>query len=103
MSQESQAIDPAGRCAHAAVERSFNGVEYMDEWICADCRERFYHLDFSNHRAQIRIAEPYATLRDQFAMAAMQAVITRDTKSPDADIAEISYVMADLMMEARKQ
>lgn len=49
------------------------------------------------------LSEDRPTLRDQFAMAAMQAVITRGTKFADADIGMVSYEMADVMLEARKQ
>lgn len=104
MSERSQRVDPLGVCVHAVVERKWTDLgEATDTWLCVTCKTEFFHLDFSNHRAKIQVMEPYATLRDQFAMAAMQAVITHGTKFADADIGKVSYEMADVMMKAREQ
>lgn len=44
------------------------------------------------------------SLRDYFAAAAMQGVLSRESRSgEDADIAREAYAMADAMMTARKQ
>lgn len=43
------------------------------------------------------------TLRDYFAAKAMQGLIVRRENGTHADIAENAYMMADAMLEARKQ
>ena len=42
------------------------------------------------------------TMRDQFAMAAMQANLTRTGNWDEDDLAECSYRAADAMMKARR-
>jgi hypothetical protein len=105
MSEESQRIDPAGYCTHAHVERILDVTnEYLNIWKCTLCRERFYSLDFSNHVA-IEVMEPQANLRDQFAMAALQASPDwmKDRIETYSEMARRCYLMANAMMEARKQ
>lgn len=115
MSERSQRVDPLGVCVHAVVERKWTDLgEATDTWLCVTCKAEFFHLDFSNHHAKIQVMEPYATLRDQFAMAAMTGMLGHhDLHStirnyPSADdwrknIAEASYRWADVMMKARDQ
>ncbi len=53
----------------------------------------------------LTVMEPVATLRDQFAMASMQAMLTSELKGylPDRNkLAGDAYFFADGMMEARK-
>ena len=57
-----------------------------------------------------RMDEPYRegmSLRDYFAAAALQGLIASDVYRKDQGsqkkVAEISYILADAMLEARKQ
>lgn len=93
-------------CAHLMVKRFTVGNEcrtFKEEWRCNDCGLEFFSTNFGLYSGEIQIMEPYATLRDQFAMAAMQGIITQGTMFGDRAIAKVSYEMADYMMEARKQ
>lgn len=83
------------QCEHRSV------TPQGKDWTCDICGLRFFPLIIEPGKITFR--EPYATLRDQFAMAAMQAVITHGTKFADADIGKVSYEMADVMMKAREQ
>ena len=106
MSEQSKIIDPAGRCVHAVVKRQIIGGLQSDVWMCSDCKEEFFHLDFTP--AKIQVMEPRSTLRDQFAMAALMGQLSSERIPSDegfkgfADIAELSYKIADKMLEARK-
>ncbi len=43
-----------------------------------------------------------ATLRDQFAMAALTGIASRDGMSSAAYMSRLAYELADVMLEARK-
>jgi hypothetical protein len=49
-----------------------------------------------------RISLGSVTLRDLFAMAAVGGILATDIKASDEQVAYFGYVMADLMLEARK-
>ncbi|KPK13973.1 MAG: hypothetical protein AMJ56_00565 [Anaerolineae bacterium SG8_19] len=49
---------------------------------------------------QLQAMGPIATLRDQFAMAALGGINVKNFQP--RDIAEMAYELADAMMEARK-
>lgn len=51
---------------------------------------------------QFTVREPRATLRDQFAMAAMTGLLSDPTSSGPKGCATAAYLYADAMMEARK-
>jgi hypothetical protein len=71
------------------TEEEFNFLRDENEWF----RQQNERLKGNRHENP--------TLRDQFAMAALQAL---DLKGLFAkDIAEISYKVADAMLEARKE
>ena len=56
----------------------------------------------------VKDADPYqtqfvASLRDQFAMNVMYAILSRGTFARSKDVVEDSYEIADAMMERRKR
>lgn len=94
-------IDPAGICAHEHVKRQSDEEElrFIEKWECEHCTAEFYHLQ-NIGSGSITIMEPHATLRDQFAMAALTGLLADpSTKEPLA--VKASYVFADAMMDAR--
>ena len=101
MSKESQMIDPAGRCVHDRIERVGTDVGYTNQWLCRDCREEFYHLDWKAE-GKLTIMEPFKTLRDEFAIAAMQSLLLENPDSDRNKLGNAAYFYADGMMEARK-
>ena len=46
---------------------------------------------------------PPKTLRDEFAMAALTGLLASDVQDGAAVFAKLSYVLADAMLEARKE
>jgi hypothetical protein len=91
-------------CAHLSVKRFTVGDEgrvFKEEWRCKDCGLQFHILDFSNHVAKLEYMEPHATLRDQFAIAALTGGLMRQGPTPIT--VKECYRIADAMMEARKQ
>lgn len=89
-------------CKHEKVVRRGDG-----SWHCDYCEEEFYHLDFgSPGKIQFTPMPEVATLRDQFAMAAMTGILAYPGRqfgaSSDGAAAKICYQMADAMLEARK-
>ena len=59
--------------------------------------------DLNQHPQPIMMVnEPRATLRDQFAMAAMTGLLSDPTSSGPKGCATAAYLYADAMMEARK-
>ena len=102
------------KCQHLNVVRS---IAAEKEWRCVGCCQEFYHLgDIGFPGEKITIMEPYATLRDQFAMAAMQGDWAAQDASNDGSglflpsakdeslrsWAVLYYRMADAMLEVRK-
>jgi hypothetical protein len=53
--------------------------------------------------AECRYSEEGMTLRDYFAAKAMQGMLAADTNQSNRQLGETSYLVADAMMEARKQ
>jgi hypothetical protein len=51
---------------------------------------------------QLQPIGPIATLRDQFAMAALTGLLANPDAAKYKDRAEVAYNYADAMMEARK-
>lgn len=99
-------------CAHCTVKRltdEINGKVFGEHWRCADCGEPFYSLAEMFPPAQIQILEPVRTLRDEFAMAAMQGLFAGnsdefwvDVSREDLKTHTHAYKWADRMLEARK-
>jgi len=92
-------------CQHLTVVRHGaipSGV--LDKWTCERCGAEFYHLE-KLQQGPLTIAEPCATLRDQFAMAALQSLMATNWKDCPypTGYAEEAYKMADVMLQARKQ
>lgn len=96
------------KCQHLNVVRS---IAAEKEWRCVGCCQEFYHLgDIGFPGEKITIMEPYATLRDQFAMAALNGCLS----TGEADefwvckdenrltTAATAYSWANAMMKARK-
>ena len=101
-------------CKHDKVVRREDGT-----WHCDYCEERFYHLgNLDPGKIQFTPTPEVATLRDQFAMAAMIAdsiqsavvsaayigqgkVLRADYPGPETG-AKDYYAVADAILEARK-
>jgi rubredoxin len=85
-------------CKHYSVSRWINEDNSpADKWTCNVCQAEFYHLEGLSS-GKITVMEPHATLRDQFAMAALTGLLA----DPDMkDCVKCSYIFADAMMEAR--
>jgi len=89
-------------CQHLTVVRHGaipSGV--LDKWTCERCGAEFYHLE-KLQQGPLTIAEPCATLRDQFAMAALTGLLA-DPATKEKLAVKQSYIFADAMLEARKQ
>jgi hypothetical protein len=54
------------------------------------------------HRPILTVTQPRATLRDQFAMAALAGLLSDPTSSGPKGCAKVAYEYADAIMEARK-
>jgi hypothetical protein len=110
------------KCAHLQVvyrKWEVDGMVLSEKWMCDLCKKEFYPLPEFFGSGQIQVMEPQATLRDQFAMAAMQsdalqsaliaAAYIAQGKSFDGDVPNLTtavkehYETADAMMEARKK
>ena|ERR1700735_5745915 len=104
-------MEDQAACAHVTVKRfdtSSKGKVFAEEWRCEDCGTKFFQIpDFSRKTGKITIMEPYATLRDQFAMAAIQGMLASchgPAWGKDVfPVGESAYVYADQIMEARKK
>lgn len=104
----------SAECRHEKVVRREDGT-----WHCDLCEWEFYHLDFGPPgEIQFTPMPEVATLRDQFAMAAMIAdaiqsavvsaayigqgkILRGDYPGPETG-AKDYYATADSMLEARK-
>jgi hypothetical protein len=110
------------KCAHPQVVRrvwEVAGKVIGEKWLCDGCDMEFYALPNFFGNGRIEVMEPQATLRDQFAMAAMQsdalqsaliaAAYIAHGKSFDGDVPNLTtavkehYETADAMMEARNK
>ena len=58
-------------------------------------------LEINLRRTERELSSAKMTLRDQFAIGAMQAITSWDREFSWEEIAELAYSMADAMMEAR--
>ena len=98
-------------CAHIQVTRfqiENSGRVFEEQWRCKDCGAKFVNLDsFFAGPQRIEVMEPMATLRDQFAMAALSGMLADPAMQVGGDndrkTAQLSYGIADAMMEARKR
>ena len=100
MSKDSQV------CLHPNVYRKYevDRKTWSDEWACGTCNAQFYHLE-NLRSGPITVMEPYVTLRDQFAMAAMNGMLARDVEKTELErlIGRKVYQIADAMLAARKE
>ena len=113
-------INDVGACAHLYVEHDTDehrGTVFGEHWRCRDCGTEFYPLPKFFPSGPITVMEPQATLRDQFAMAAMlsdalqsaivAAAYIAQGKRFDGDVPNLAtgvkehYEVADAMMKAR--
>ena len=109
MSGEVPKVDQAA-CSHKHIyhsEHEDNGVVHSEHWYCKDCQTEFFPLPKFFAPGPLTVMEPEATLRDQFAMAAMTGDMGNDdgvfaNSTTDKRAAERYYQIADAMMEARK-
>lgn len=114
MDDKVSSVDPLRICAHVEVRRQLDGVNpryYNEIWKCSDCGKEFEALlDIGSSTGKIKVMEPQASLRDQFAMAVMSSLLQKSSllQNPtvlpnDAGkVASIFYLMADAMMKARE-
>ena len=119
MSGEVPKVDQA-KCAHARVyysKHEDHGVVHSEHWYCTECHLEFSPMTWRFEPGTLTVMEPVATLRDQFAMAALTGILafgvgtetladdrkywTQNSEDID-DSAERSYLWADAMMKARK-
>ena len=107
-------FDLTGICAHAVVKREPDTDEdniFSTVWRCIDCQRKFSLLPYLPI-GSIKIMEPMKTLRDEFAMAAMQGELSaQDGESIGVvgndlgsmlEASKRYYAMADAMLEVRK-
>lgn len=110
--QNAKVEDQRSCCAHSTVKRFQVGNEckiFEEQWHCADCGTKFYHIPEMFSTGEIQMLEPHATLRDQFAMAALNAYISCDdsgctfwpTGDKGEEICKESYEWADRMIKTR--
>lgn len=104
-------VNDVAACAHCTVKRlteEINGKVFGDHWRCADCGHPFYSLGEMFPPSNIQIMEPVRTLRDEFAMAAMQGLFSASYDEfwvevkPDIKTTQQAYKWADAMLEVRK-
>jgi hypothetical protein len=112
-------------CTHTPVRRLINKRNdslFEDKWECSECRAEFFRYDpyvppiiysttpeepgsdkFSS--GKIQFIEPRVTLRDQFAMTALQGLLAScHGPALDRDVLQLgysAYVYADQMMKER--
>ncbi len=95
-------------CIHRNVYQQEGDDRWLDKWTCTMCGAEFFHLNLA--LGKITAMESMATLRDQFAMAAMQGYIGCDesgttfwsTGPQMVDAAKNAYGWAEALLEARK-
>ena len=119
--EQRRQIDPAGLCAHQVVKYDpidHGNGRYSERWTCRDCRLRFVPEPTAKAMLDALMPER-ATLRDQFAMAAMIADAVSSGMVAAAYIAQGKtfegevdspvegareyYETADAMMKAREK
>ena len=93
-------------CAHNHVDRvtvQNNGVVFEEQWRCRDCGTKFVTLEslFAGPQ-KIQIMQPMKTLRDEFAMASLNALVYANPKRDRKLIVDDAYFLADGMLEGRK-
>lgn len=99
--------DKLNKCEHSSVARQIDTDEnWTDKWICTRCGESFFHTEtFATGKITFTPApEPMPTLRDHFAMAALQGLMAANWKDCPypTGYAEEAYKMADCLMRARQ-
>ena len=86
-------------CQHEKVVRREDGTHHCDE-----CEAEFFHLDLQPGKIMMQ-PEPYATLRDQFAMAALTGLLASGRRDTSVEMIRenvpAAYKYADSMLEAR--
>jgi hypothetical protein len=84
-------------CQHDKVVRREDGTHHCDY-----CEAEFFHLDFQPGKITYTPMPEMATLRDQFAMAALNGMLADPQVQAHQSTAGLAYQMADWMMEERK-
>ena len=92
----------AAVCQHDKVVRREDGTHHCD-W----CEAEFFYLDLQPGRIMMQPKQPYATLRDRFAMAALTGMqanphFDEGLATPEQR-ARVAYIDADAMLEARNK
>ena len=93
-------------CRHLEVKRRIS-MDSDDYWTCEECGAKFYHLEDIGFPGQhLTVMEPYATLRDQFAMAALMGLLASGRRDTSVEMIHenvpAAYKYADSMLEVRK-
>jgi hypothetical protein len=105
MTDKATTVDPLRICPHIEVRRQLNGANpryYNEIWKCSDCGKEFDALLDFGSKGKIQVIAPHATMRDQFAMAALQALaINSERDETFTEAAQLCYRMADAMLKAR--
>lgn len=103
-------IDPVSCCAHSVVKYdpidNGNGM-FTTRWRCSDCTKEFIPMPKIDFPGAVMVPMPeMATLRDQFAMAALQGRLAAGYMPDHNRLREAAvnmYQMADAMWEAREK
>jgi ribosomal protein L37AE/L43A len=85
-------------CKHETVNRSATG----DSWNCDGCGAEFFCLGLQPGKITYTPMPEMATLRDQFAMAALNGMLADPQVQAHQSTAGLAYQMADWMMKSRK-
>jgi hypothetical protein len=105
-------VDPSGSCAHLQVD--YDPIEhvgkaettYTSRWRCHDCKLDFIPVRLAEYTARAAFPEQ-ETMRDRFAMAALNGMLASGTEHWDGTgdekrYSKLAYEAADAMLEARK-
>jgi hypothetical protein len=77
--------------------RNTDGAHHCDE-----CNAKFFYLDPQPGKITYTPMPEMATLRDQFAMAALNGMLADPQVQAHQSTAGLAYQMADWMMESRE-
>jgi hypothetical protein len=94
------------KCAHLQVvyrKWEVDGKVIGEKWLCDVCKKEFYPLPEFFGSGQIQVMEPQATLRDQFAMAALTGLLADPAVRGTQIDTQKAFMIADWMMEARNK
>ncbi len=86
-------------CVHPKVYRKYevDGVSWSGEWACGTCNAKFYHMEDMVFPAggKLTVMDPQATLRDQFAMAALSGMMYAESSMTANNVAKLGIPEAE--------